>query len=170
MANRKRQLVAWTRGGQVRMLPSLVQESAQPFIQRIDDLENSRPHNFQEQPRYLISLSHAYEALGRFYERFGHIREAFDAFVQAAITVTRADEYYWSDCDEGFILDSPFRERFFAVYGHCRKMLREHPALKDTPACEALLHGYRRLTAVTDSWHREMDEIREANRAWRFGA
>lgn len=169
MENKTRQLVAWTENGQVRMIPSLVQLFAQPFKDRIEALE-SHPRPFKEQPEYLIELSRAHEALGRYYERLGHIREAFDACVAAALAVTYADDIWWCDCDEGFFLCQPFQGRFLAMYGQCRRLFRKHPFLKDTSSFEKLQHEYVLLTAVSNIWSAEFDEAAETARAWRFGA
>lgn len=162
------QLVAWTENGRVRMLPSLVRQLAQPYIEQIEDIESLRPFNFREQPKYLIQLSRAYEDLGRFYERVGYIRNAFDAYAAAAIEVTNVDDFWWCDCDEGFVLSMPFRGRFFTMYGQCRRLLRKHPALRNTAAFAALMDDYKRVTAVTGIWHEELEEGMENARAWHF--
>lgn len=170
MEKRTRQLVAWTDNGRIRMIPSLIRQFAQPHIERIAEIESNRPNSFKEQPRYLIDLSRAYESLGNYYERFGYIREAFDAYVEAAISVTRADDYWWCDCDEGFFLSKPLQGRFFEMYVYCRRLFRMCPALKDSIAFESLMYEYKLLTAVTDIWHSEFVEAMETSRAWRFGA
>ena len=149
------QLAAWAENGRVRMLPSLVRQLAQPYIARIEEIESLRPFHFREQPKYLIELSRAYENLGVYYERVGYIREAFDAYAAAAIEVTNVDDFWWCDCDEGFILSMPFRGRFFTMYGQCRRLLRKYPALRDTAACAALMDDYKRVTAVIEIWHQE---------------
>lgn len=149
------QLVAWAENGRVRMLPSLVRQLAQPYIEQIEDIESLRPFHFREQPKYLIELSRAYENLGVYYERVGYIRDAFDAYAAAAIEVTNVDDFWWCDCDEGFVLSQPFRGRFFTMYGQCRRLLRKLPALRDTAAYAALKDGYKRVTAVLELWHQE---------------
>jgi hypothetical protein len=170
MKNRTRQLVAWTDHGQVRMVPSLVARFAQPLLDRIAEIESRLPCGFQQQPRYLTELSRAYEDLGRCYERLDHIREAFDAYVAAADTVTNVDDFWWCDCDEGFLLSNPFRGRFFAMFAECRRLFRKYPALKDAASFEELIHDYKYVSAVTDIWHAELIEAMETSRAWRFGA
>jgi hypothetical protein len=170
MKNRTRQLVAWTENGRVRMIPSLVEQFSQPFIARIEDLESRRPHDFREQPQYLMELSRAYEALGCYYERLGHTREAFDAYVAAAVEVTRVDDFWWCNCDEGDVLSKPFWGRFFAMYSQCRRLFRQHAVLKDTASYEKLQHEYQYVSAVIDSWDAEFDAAMEISRAWRFGA
>lgn len=149
------QLVAWAENGRVRMLPSLVRQLEQPYIEQIEDIESLRPFHFREQPKYLIELSRAYENLGVYYERVGYIRDAFDAYAAAAIEVTNVDDFWWCDCDEGFVLSQPFRGRFFTMYGQCRRLLRKLPALRDTAAYAALMDGYKRVTAVLEIWHQE---------------
>ena len=149
------QLVAWTENGRVRMLPSLVRQLAQPYIEQIEDIESLRPFHFRDQPKYLIELSRAYENLGVYYERVGYIRDAFDAYVAAAIEVTDVDDFWWCDCDEGFVLSMPFRGRFFTMYGQCRRLLRKHPALRNTASFAALMDDYKRVTAVLEIWHQE---------------
>lgn len=149
------QLVAWAENGRVRMLPSLVRQLAQPYIEQIEDIESLRPFHFREQPKYLIELSRAYENLGVYYERVGYIRDAFDAYAAAAIEATNVDDFWWCDCDEGFVLSQPFRGRFFTMYGQCRRLLRKLPALRDTAAYAALMDGYKRVTAALEIWHQE---------------
>lgn len=149
------QLVAWAENGRVRMLPSLVRQLEQSYIEQIEDIESLRPFHFREQPKYLIELSRAYENLGVYYERVGYIRDAFDAYAAAAIEVTNVDDFWWCDCDEGFVLSQPFRSRFFTMYGQCRRLLRKLPALRDTAAYAALMDGYKRVTAVLEIWHQE---------------
>lgn len=149
------QLVAWAENGRVRMLPSLVRQLEQSYIEQIEDIESLRPFHFREQPKYLIELSRAYENLGVYYERVGYIRDAFDAYAAAAIEVTNVDDFWWCDCDEGFVLSQPFRGRFFTMYGQCRRLLRKLPALRDTAAYAALMDGYKRVTAVLEIWHQE---------------
>ena len=152
------------------MLPSLVEQFAKPFIERIEDLKNQRPHRFIEQPKYLIELSRAYEALGRFYERMGHTQEAFEAYVAATVEVTNVDDFWWCDCDEGTVLSKPFWGRFFAMYAQCRRLFRKYPFLKNTASYETLMHEFNYVTAVTDRWHAEFNEAMETIRVWRFGA
>ena len=170
MKNRTRQLVAWTDQGQVRMIPSLVRQFAQPLLERIADLNHRRPHDFREQPRYLIELSRVYEDLGRYYERMGYIREAFDTYVSATVVVTYVDDFWWCNCDEGTVLSKPFWGRFFAMNDQCRRLFKKHPGLKDTTSYEILMHEFSYVTAVTDRWHAEFNEAMETSRAWRFGA
>ncbi len=166
---RKSQLAAWTENGRVRMLPSLVHQMALPYVESIAELESERPRDFRVQPRYLMELSRAYEALAIHYERFGHIPEAFEAYVAAATKVTDTDDFWWNDCDEGFILSMPFRGRFFTMYGRCSRLFRKYPALKDTGSYNSLMQDYRRLTAVTDIWDAKFKEECENARAWKFG-
>ena len=168
--NRTRQLVAWTENGRVRMIPSLVEQFARPFRERIEEIEGTRPHDFREQPKYLIELSRAYEALGHYYERLGYHQEAFDAYVAAAVEVTCVDDFWWCDCDDGAVLSQPFWGRFFAMYAQCRRLFRKHPFLKNTASYETLLHEFDYVTAPTDIWHEEFDEAMETLHAWRFGA
>ena len=152
------------------MLPSLVQQFAQPFTDRIEEIKSRRPQNFREQPQYLIELSRAYEALGKYYERLGHIREAFDAYVSATVEVTHVDDIWWCDSDEGAVLAKPFWGRFFAMFSQCRRLYRKYPFLKDTASCETLLYEYNYVTQPSDSWQEEWKEACETVRAWRFGA
>lgn len=163
------QLVAWTQEGQVRMLPTLVEQFAQPFIERIRDIESRSPKCIFDQPRYYMALSRAYEALGRYYERFGQQIDAFKAYVNAATVVTNVDDIWWCDCDEGFILSKPFQGRFFVMYGKCRRLLQKCPDLKNTSVYDTLQHDYEMLSRVPDIWHADYDEGLATIRAWNFG-
>ncbi len=83
------QLVAWTDRGQVKMLPELLREYAQPYIERIESLKAFYDEGWDDElgrltEQDVIALSRSYEAYGRFLRLHGKCQEAFEAFVNAA--------------------------------------------------------------------------------------
>ena len=65
------QLVAWTDKGQVKLLPELLREYAQPYIDRIESLKAFYDEGWDDGQGRLteqdvIALSRSYEAYGRF--------------------------------------------------------------------------------------------------------
>lgn len=163
------QLVAWTDGGRLRMIPSLVKQLSQQLIERINAIDEQRPKSHFDDPEHFIALSQAYEALAFFYERVGYWRESFSAYVNAADVCLHCDDIWWCDCDEGYLLSKPFRGRFFAMYFACQRLLRKHPKLRNTSSFDTLRHDYEILTRVSRIWEEEFNEALETVRVWHFG-
>ena len=97
------QLVAWTEIGQVKMIPSLLAELAEPYVERIQGDEDES-------------------------EVWGE--NAFLRYADAAITVTNCSDCCWKDAEVGYLLHTPLGHRFLAMYNYCSQIAEEHPALK----------------------------------------
>ena len=112
------QLMAWTDKGQVKMIPSLVAELAEPYVQRIQAIKQV-PHSRDEnaETRQLIRLSRAHEAFARFFLRVGYWEDAFLQYTEAALVV---------------LPQPPLERRFLSMFNHCLQLADEHPAIKDS--------------------------------------
>ena len=164
------QLMAWTEKGQVKMIPSLVSELAEPYVRRIQEAEDEpRARGEEAETEQLIRHSRAHEALGRFFLRVGYWEDAFLQFAEAAMTVTYCSDELWNDAEVGFLLHTPLEHRFLAMYNRCREMADEHPAIKGSVQWQKLIHEWCKVTDVHRIWSAEFREVTQAARAWRFG-
>ena len=87
MSSKKYTLVAWTQKGEVRMIPSLINDAAEPYRRRITYLE-SISEDIEDEIGWLIAQSRAHEAFARFLLSVGHPREAYVEFSNAALVFT----------------------------------------------------------------------------------
>lgn len=164
------QLMAWTDKGQVKMVPSLVAELAEPYVQRIQDLEEEpRAHGEDAETEQIIRLSRAHEALARFFMRVGYWEDAFLQFAEAAQLITKCSDELWNDAEVGFLLHIPLEHRFLAMFNRCSQLAKEHPAIKGSIQWHKLFHDWHRVTDVHRFWSAEDKEITQTARAWRFG-
>lgn len=107
------QLVAWTDKDQVKMIPSLVSELAEPYFARIEAVEAEKKQ-WEEaaQIKQLLRQSRAYEELGRFYLRVGYRQEAYSQFEEAAeIILGCSTDILWKDSEWGYRLVSVLANR-----------------------------------------------------------
>ena len=164
------QLLAWTEKGQVKMIPSLVAELAEPFVQRIQAVEDEpRAHGKDAETLQLIRHSRAHEALARFFLRVGYWEDAFLQFAEAAMAVTNCSDELWNDAEVGFLLHTPLEHRFLAMYNRCREIAEEHPAIKGSVQWQKLRHDWDMVTDVHRIWSAEFREVSRSARAWKFG-
>lgn len=167
---KKYQLMAWTEKGQVKMIPSLVSELAEPYVRKIQAIaQEPRAHDEDKEADRLIRHSRAHEALGRFFLRVGYWEDAFLQFAEAALTITNCPDELWNDAEVGFLLYTPLEHRFLAMYNRCRDMADEHPAIKGSVQWGKLLHEWHRVTEVHQIWRDEFREVTQTSKAWRFG-
>ena len=110
------QLVAWTDKGQVKLLPELLREYAQPYMDRIESLQAFYDEGWDDElgrltEQDVLALSRSYEAYGRFLRAHGKRHEAFEAFTDAAAVCL----------DERFKeMEAPFAEERKLVQRECR--------------------------------------------------
>ena len=107
------QLVAWTDKDQVKMIPSLVSELAEPYFARIEAVEAEKKQ-WEEaaQIKQLLRQSRAYEGLGRFHLRVGYRQEAYRQFEEAAeIILGCSTDILWKDSEWGYRLVSVLANR-----------------------------------------------------------
>lgn len=164
------QLMAWTEKGQVKMVPSLVSELAQPYVRRIQaNQDEPRAHGEDAETAQLIRHSRAYEDLARFFLRVGYWEDAFLQYEQAAMVVTGCSDELWIDADEGFLLHMPLEHRFLAMYSHCCQIAEERPSIKGSLQWNRLQRKWSKVTDVHRIWAEEFREVSQNARAWRFG-
>ena len=140
------QLAAWTDRGQVKMLPSLVEDLAKPYLRSIEAAENEECAYFDAEIDQLLRRSRAYERLGRFYRRVGYRQEAFACFAAAAKCCTEASDWHWSQSDGGYVLTRPLKLRFLAMHDTCLRLLEESPELAVCYLRENLAREYASVT------------------------
>lgn len=150
------QLMAWTHKGQVRMVPSLVAEMAEPFVRRIQAAEDEPAARDEDgKIEQLLRRSRAYESLARYFQSVGYWQDAFIHYVKSATMLTVCTDHAWIDTDEGFLLCQPLESRFFSVYGKCTRLCDEHPALKGSLQWQTLQERHAAVTSVYRIWHAE---------------
>ena len=65
-------LVAWTENGQVRMIPSLVNEMKVPYEEKIARIESQ---DYQNEVGWLIAQSRAWEEYARFFLQLDYFKQ-----------------------------------------------------------------------------------------------
>jgi hypothetical protein len=166
------QLVAWTDKGQVKMLPNVLREYEQPYLEQIERLQASyeewwNPERGRLTEQDVIALSRSYEAYGRFLLLHGKRQEAFKAFVDGARVCV--DDRFKVDSEYGYVLVGILPKRYHYMKSFCLDMLDEDPSLARYPKWNDLLDEFKRLDApFAEERRKEMQEFR-ANRAFYFG-
>ena len=118
MENKKHCLVAWTQKGQIRMIPSLINELAEPYRERIAEVETKYPHKDNE-VAWLLAQSRAHEDFARFLERLGRPNEAYQEFENAALVCTFGEDKGWLYGEECKKESRPLLYRFLAMHREC---------------------------------------------------
>ena len=166
------QLVAWTDKGQVKMLPNVLREFAQPYIDQIERQEAYYREGWSEEygrltAQDVIALSRSYEAYGRFLRLHGKRQDAFEAFLDGARVCL--DDRFKIDSEYGYVLVGILPKRYHYMKSFCLDMLDEDPSLARYPKWNDLLDEFKRLDApFAEERRKEMQEFR-ANRAFYFG-
>ena len=183
------QLVAWTDKGQVMMLPDVLREYAQPYIDQIERLRASyvppcpspasslrcvptawcwwNPERGRLTEQNVIALSRSYEAYGRFLLLHGKRQEAFKAFVDGARVCL--DDRFKIDSEYGYVLVGALPKRYHYMKSFCQDMLADDPELARLPKWHDMLEEFNRLDApFAEERRKDWQEFR-ANRAFYFG-
>ena len=166
------QLVAWTDKGQVKMLPNVLREYAQPFINEIERLrafneEWWNPERGRLTTQDVLALSQSYEAYGRFLLLHGKCQEAFEAFVDGARVCL--DDRFKIDSEYGYVLVGALPKRYHYMKSFCQDMLADDPELARLPKWHDMLEEFNRLDApFAEERRKDWQEFR-ANRAFYFG-
>jgi hypothetical protein len=168
MANKKYTLAAWTDRGQVRMIPSLVNELSVPYRDRIERLQASY-RDVENEVGWLLSRSRAHEEFARFLMRVGYPKEALTEYENAARVCTLCSDELWVDGDYGYAPPLPLLYRFLAMHRECRKLSSEHPILKEVYRSSGLEEKYMWYTADMRECRSEIKAVLETQRAWKFG-
>lgn len=166
------QLVAWTDRGQVKMLPELLREYAQPYIDRIETLRAFYDEGWDDElgrlkEQDVIALSRSYEAYGRFLQAHGKRQEAFEAFTDAARVCL--DDRFKVDSEYGYVLVGALPKRFHFAESFCLDLIGEHPALARLPKWQRLQERFRELEAPFAEERRQVRRQSALNRAFYFG-
>jgi hypothetical protein len=143
MEKRTRQLAAWIENGQLRLIPSLLEELSRPYLAEIASLYD-RYQGEKDELAMILRLSRTYEAYGNLLLGCGRLAEAYRQFVESACVCLSCSDRFWLDGEFGWTVVRPLRTRFYMMYGRCKRMLRSHPTL-------AALDLERRLDADYES-------------------
>lgn len=139
MPNKKYALTAWTEKGQVRMIPSLVNELSVPYREEILGFSERRPG--ERETDWLLSLSRAHEGFARFLLRVGRPLEAYSEFENAANECLRGR---WDPSRKGGI-NGALSLRFAAMHDECLALAGENPFLARRYEGSNLQWDHRRL-------------------------
>ena len=168
------QLVAWTRKGQVRMLPSEVAAYLNAELDAIQRLIGKIRYRSVYERRDIFQVSQAYEKLAVRLLGLGRIEDAFEQYVQAAQCCLSSKE--WSGTEWGEILCKPLSGRFFAMICECKDLVRKYPWLKYNWDKSGLRDSCSLVTYAFDCFENEWKactgnpkEAREFTKALRFG-
>lgn len=129
MENKKYALVAWTRNGQICMIPSLVNELSVPYREHIAEVEKHYPDKDKE-VLWLKAQSRAHEDFARFLLRVGRPAEAFQEFENAAIVCTFCTENAWVEGEECEKEMLPLMFRFVAMHLECVRLMKDNRLLR----------------------------------------
>lgn len=166
------QLVAWTDKGQVKMLPNVLREFAQPYIDQIERQEAYYREGWSEEygrltAQDVVALSRSYEAYGRFLRLHGKRQDAFEAFVDGARVCL--DDRFMIDSEYGHVLAGSLTRRYHVMKSFCQDLLDEDPSLTRLPKWRILLEVFHRLDAPFAEERRKEQQEFKANRAFYFG-
>ena len=168
MSNKKYTLVAWTERGQVRMIPSLVNEASLPFRENIKRIE-SRRKVFRDPVAWLHAQSRAHERFARFLLSVGHPREAYVEFENAAEVCGLCPDELWNDGDEGYFPELSLLRRFLSMHAECLRLAARDRFLRISYDGSRLQRAYRTYTLDFRELEREIAEAIDTTRAWNFG-
>lgn len=70
-------LVAWTENGQVRMIPSLVNEMKVPYEEKIARIV---AEDYENEVGWLIARSRSWEDYARFFLNLGYFKQAYQCY------------------------------------------------------------------------------------------
>ena len=168
MSSKKYTLVVWTENGRVRMVPSLVNDAAEPYRQRIARLESLRGE-VEDEVGWLLAMSRAYEEFARFLLYFGRTREAFTAFSNAAAVCSLGSHALWVQGDSCDYPTYPLFNRFLAMHRECVRLAQGDRFLALSYEGSQLQWDYEFFTRDRREKEQELDEVAEILRAWRFG-
>ncbi|MBP3257627.1 MAG: hypothetical protein J6M23_06520 [Bacteroidales bacterium] len=161
-------LVAWTEDGEVRMIPSLINEMSVPYREKIERIE-AQWETVENEIGWLIAQSKAHEEFARFLLRVGRPREAYDEFKNAAEVCSLCSDELWLQGETCGYPALPLLHRFLAMHRECMKLVRSDRYLQGCYYGSWFDSQY--LFYTNDEWetHLELKEAYETRRAWRFG-
>ena len=166
MANKSYSLVAWTEKGQVRMIPSLVNEMKMPYeekIARLDSLE------YDDEQEWLLDKSRAWEEYAEFYLSAGYYRQAYRCFENAALVISPCSDLLWVQDMNSERPVMPLYYRFLAMHDKCKQLIGLHQELKNEYKGSRLERNYLFYTEDERREWREMCDSYQSMKAWNFG-
>ena len=168
MPNKKYTLVAWTEKGEVRMIPSLVNELSAPYREKIESIE-AKWQEVENEVGWLIAQSKAHEQFAQFLLRSGYPKEAFIEYSNAAEVCSFCSDRFLRQGVRGDFPTLPLLHRFLAMHRECMRLIKKVPSLKLRYEGSQLESLYLWFTLDERDWDEEFEEAQETRRAWRFG-
>ena len=168
MQNKKYALVAWTEKGDLRMVPSLVNEAALPYLERIEELE-AEYGDVDDEIGWLLELSRAHEALARFYMSVDYPLEAYVEYKNAARVCSYCSDRLWLQGCHCEFPTLPLYYRFLAMHARCRDLARQNPRILNMYKGSDLESSYLFYTTDDRETDWEVHSCFEYLRTWRFG-
>lgn len=165
MAKKSYSLVAWTEKGQVRMIPSLVNEMKVPYeekIARLDSLE------YNDEQEWLLDRSRAWEEYAEFYLSAGYYRQAYQCFESAALVISPCSDLLWVQDMNSERPVMPLYYRFLAMHGKCKQLIGQHLELQNEYNGSRLERNYLFYTEDERREWRQMQESYQSMKAWTF--
>ena len=159
-------LVAWTEQGQVRMIPSLVNEMKVPYEEKIARIE---AQDDEDEVGWLLARSRSWEEYARFFLNLGYFKQAYRCYENAAEVCTYCSDRLWLQGESCDFPTLPLLYRFLAMHNRCRRLIREHPALGYAYEGSQIQRDYRVFTRDDRRTDEAFKEHCESLRAWRFG-
>ena len=159
-------LVAWTENGQVRMIPSLVNEMKAPYEEKIARIEAG---DYENEVGWIFARSRSWEEYARFFLNLGYYEQAYRCYESAAQVCTYCSDELWLQSETCEFPTLPLLYRFLSMHGRCKRLIKEHPVLQFEYDGSRLESSY--LYFTQDDWRTEMEfrESYESMKAWRFG-
>lgn len=159
-------LVAWTENGQVRMVPSLVNEMKAPYQEKIARIESQ---DYENEATWLIARSRAWEEYAGFFLDLGYYKQAYRCYENAARICTYCSDIFWVQDENSERPVLPLFRRFLSMHNRCKSLIRSHASLKDEYVGSDLEDSYLFYTLDERRLERELLECHESMKAWRFG-
>lgn len=171
MANKKYVLAVWTEKGQLRMIPSLVNELSVPYREKIEYLEGqwNVDRTKDQEIAWILAKSRAHEEFARFLLRVGYPKEAYIEYENAAKVCLYCSDWLWLQGVRGDFPVLPLYHRFHSMHAQCVKLTEGNPVLKGTYEQGELKGLYLWMTIDEREWDEEFDATIEYRKAWRFG-
>lgn len=171
MANKKYALAAWTEGGRIRMIPSLVNELSVPYREKIERLDGQWDvdRTDSQEIGWILTRSRAHEDFARFLLRVGYPKEAYIEYENAAKVCTLCSDRLWLQGCRGDFPVLPLYHRFMAKHRQCVRLADDSPVLKGVYEEGELKGLYLWLTIDERDWDEEFEAAMECRKVWRFG-
>ncbi len=168
MSNKKYTLVAWTEKGALRMVPSLVKIASDPFKKKVESLE-SQWEDAEDEIGWLLARSRAHEEFARFLLDVGYPREAYEEYRNAAIVCNWCPDELWLQGENCDFPALPLLYRFLSMHRQCVRLALRDAFLRNRYKDSDLEERYLFFTLDDRIAEKEVTEIHETRKAWRFG-